>query len=64
MVYGPHLNFFYYRGNNWDYLSFRLCIGIWIGILLLIMVTTLKDFFHRSSGYNKLDRLSLRHSAE
>ena len=32
--------FFVNRGYNWDYLSFRLCIGVWIGILLLVMVAT------------------------
>ena len=29
---------------GWDYLSFRLCIGIWIGIILFILVATDASF--------------------
>lgn len=26
------------KGFGWDYLSFRLCIGVWIGLILIILV--------------------------
>ena len=29
---------FYFRSWEWEYLSFRLCIGVWVGILLLVLV--------------------------
>eukprot|EP00096_Caligus_rogercresseyi_P001661 TRINITY_DN1279_c0_g1_i1.p1 TRINITY_DN1279_c0_g1~~TRINITY_DN1279_c0_g1_i1.p1 ORF type:complete len:798 (+),score=183.56 TRINITY_DN1279_c0_g1_i1:38-2395(+) len=28
------------KGIGWEYLSFRLCVGCWIGIILLILVAT------------------------
>ena len=29
---------FCYRSFEWNYLSFRFCIGIWIGIILIVLV--------------------------
>ena len=29
---------YFIRSWEWEYLSFRLCIGVWVGILLLILV--------------------------
>ena len=28
------------RGLDWDYLGFRFCVGIWIGIILIVLVAT------------------------
>ena len=30
----------YFRSVEWDYIGFRFCTGIWIGIILLILVAT------------------------
>ena len=29
-----------FRTYEWDYLSFRLCIGIWVGLILIFCVAT------------------------
>ncbi len=31
---------FSFRNLEWEYLPFRLCIGVWIGLILLILVAT------------------------
>ena len=31
---------FNFRTYEWDYLSFRLCIGIWVGLILIFCVAT------------------------
>ena len=29
-----------FRTWQWEYLSFRLCVGLWVGIILLVLVAT------------------------
>lgn len=31
---------FVYRSNGWDYLEFRLWVGVWIAVILIILVAT------------------------
>ncbi len=31
---------FLFRSLGWEYLAFRFCIGVWIGVILLILVAT------------------------
>ena len=30
----------FYRSYEWNYLSFRFCIGLWVGIILIVCVAT------------------------
>ena len=41
-MYTPQLklNLSSYRSVEWDYIGFRFCTGVWIGIILLILVAT------------------------
>ena len=36
----PHKFSVFYRGQGWEYLPFRFCIGMWILILVLVLVAT------------------------